>query len=177
MTADELLALPKGKDRYELVKGELITLPPAGGEHGSITMKITIRLALFIEQHGLGECFSAETGFIVSRDPDTVRAPDFSFILKERIPAEGIPRAFLSVVPTLVLEVLSPGDSVIEVEEKIEDWLEFGVDEVWVINPRRKSVTVYAKDRDPHTVRSGDIIRGSGVLAAFSHPVADLFPR
>jgi Uma2 family endonuclease len=176
MTADELLALPKGKDRYELVKGELITMPPAGEEHGEIANNISFLLTAFIRANQLGKTYAAETGFVLARDPDTVRGPDFAFVPNDRIPPGAPSKKFSKLVPALVLEVLSPGDSVIEVEEKIEDWLGFGVDEVWIANPRRKAVTIYATGHDPHTVRNGEVIRGSGILAGFSHPVAELFP-
>jgi Uma2 family endonuclease len=129
-----------------------------------------------LEQRKLGECFAAETGFIVGRDPDTVRAPDYAFIPKERIPEGGITKKFLTTVPSVVIEILSPGDAAVDVEEKIGEWLEFGVDEVWVVNPKRRTVTVHAQGRDAHVVRSGEVLEGTGALAGFSLRVAELFP-
>ena len=79
-TADELIHLPRGKCRYELVKGELFEMPPAGGRHGSVAMRIGILLGSHVMRNRLGEVFAADTGFIVRRDPDTVRAPDACFI-------------------------------------------------------------------------------------------------
>ena len=76
MTAAELLAMPDdGFHRYELVKGELITMPPAGGEHGAIGIRAAVRIGVFVEQNDLGVIFNSDTGFIVETDPDTVRAP------------------------------------------------------------------------------------------------------
>src|SRR3954447_24700286 len=89
MTADELLRMPDDGFRYELVKGELRKMCPAGNEHGRVAMKFGWRLAQYVEANDLGEVYAAETGFLISSEPDTVRAPDVSFVRKERIPEVG----------------------------------------------------------------------------------------
>lgn len=78
LTADELLALPDDGCRHELVYGELRTMAPAGSEHGVITMRLASRVFLYVESRRLGEVFTAETGFRIASDPDTVRAPDLA---------------------------------------------------------------------------------------------------
>jgi Uma2 family endonuclease len=83
MTADELLKLSRGKFRYELVKGELITMSPAGSEHGAVIMNLAVPLGQYIKANKLGIAFGAETGFKLATDPDTVRAPDISFVRSE----------------------------------------------------------------------------------------------
>lgn len=97
-TADQLLALPTGMGkRYELVAGELRVMSPAGWRHGAVVENIQYILGAFIRQHRLGRGFGAETGFLLKRNPDTVRAPDFAFIAKKtfpkRIPTRPIGRA------------------------------------------------------------------------------------
>src|SRR4051812_48739578 len=101
MTIDDLLHLPADHLRHELVRGELTTMPPTSDEHGVRTVRVTIRLGVFIEKHHLGEAFGAETGFIISRSPDTVRAPDFAFVTKERMAKQGLTGRFYPAAPDL----------------------------------------------------------------------------
>jgi Uma2 family endonuclease len=116
-TADELLKLPRGKVRYELVKGELQSMSPAGSEHGAVTLRLSTLLDQFVTDRGLGLAFGAETGFLIHRDPDTVRAPDLAFVGQERIPPESPPQGFWPGAPDLAVEVVSPGDVVREIDE------------------------------------------------------------
>ncbi|MGB9181189.1 MAG: Uma2 family endonuclease, partial [Pyrinomonadaceae bacterium] len=76
MTAEELLLLPGGKHRYELVKGELKTMSPAGSEHGAIIVNVTLLVGQHVKSNNLGVVFGAETGFEIEENPDTVLAPD-----------------------------------------------------------------------------------------------------
>lgn len=175
MTAEELLASPQYEKHCELVKGELIMMAPAGGGHGRITHRVVLRVGNFIDAQKRGEGIAAETGFLLSRDPDTVRAPDFAFIPSDRIPPGGIGPKFITVVPGLVIEVLSPGDSAMAVAEKIDDWAAFGVDEIWVVNPKLKTVTVHLPGKDPHTLRMGESLAPGGALTGLTLPVADIF--
>ena len=105
LTAEELLRLSTTGRRYELVKGELWEMPPAGGRHGSVAMRIGIILGSYVRENELGEVFAAETGFILRRDPDTVRAPDAAFVARERLPAGELPAGYLEMVPDLAVEV------------------------------------------------------------------------
>src|SRR5215217_8289743 len=74
VTADELLLMPDDGFRYELVKGELRRMNPAGNVHGRVTMCVAWRLARYVEENQLGTVYAAETGFSLASDPDTVRA-------------------------------------------------------------------------------------------------------
>src|SRR5215470_7172623 len=94
MTAEELFQLPDDGCRYELVEGGLIRMPPAGGEHGDVTMNVGFLLKEYVKAHKLGVVSAAETGFVLQRSPDTVRAPDAAFVTKERIPPGGVPKGY-----------------------------------------------------------------------------------
>jgi len=85
MTADELLAMPHDGYRYELVKGVLKRMSPAGDEHGRVGMELAIPLGAHVKKNKLGKLYLAETGFLIKTDPDTVRAPDIAFVRIERI--------------------------------------------------------------------------------------------
>lgn len=95
VTANELLALPTGMgQRYELVAGELRVMSPSGWRHGGVAATIAAILGSHIRQNNLGRAFGAETGFLLKRSPDTVRAPDFAFIAKEHLPTQEPAEAF-----------------------------------------------------------------------------------
>ena len=175
MTAAELLAMPDdGFHRYELVKGELITMAPAGGEHGAIGIKAAIRLGNFIESNDLGVVFNADTGFIIDTDPDTVRAPDVSFVRKERIPPDGIPKGFMPLAPDLAVEVISPSDSYTEVAEKVAQLLEAGTQLVVLIDPRSRTVSLHY-DGVIDRLTEADILTLGDVLPGFECAVGELF--
>ena len=175
MTADELLKLSDDGYRYELVKGELRKMAPAGSEHGVLTLRLAWRLAQHIEKHELGVFFAAETGFRIKSDPDTVRAPDVAFVRKERIPDTGIPKGYWQGAPDLAVEVISPSDTYVEVEDKVLDWIIAGASMVWVVNPRHRTVTVHNSLRDSTLLTEEDELNGGDVIEGFQCRVAEIF--
>lgn len=174
-TADELFMMPDDGFRYELVRGEIRRMPPAGSEHGAVIMNIGTPLDQFVKANGLGVVFGAETGFKIASEPDTVRAPDLAFVRRERIPEEGIPRGFWPGAPDLAVEVVSPGDTYTEVEEKVHDWLNAGTRMVLVLNPRTRTVAVYTSHTDVVRLTESDTLDGGEVLPGFTCRVAELF--
>ena len=175
VTADDLLRMSGDGRRYELVEGELISMAPAGGRHGHVAMQIGWRLAEHVAKNGLGMAFAAETGFLLERSPDTVRAPDAAFISAERIPPGGITASFVDIVPDLVVEVASPGDTSSELQVKTEEWLRYGVRMVWIAYPNSQSIAVYSSLDDSLIFNVGDEIAGDPVLPGFRCPVEDIF--
>ena len=177
MTADDLGRMPDDGQRHELIRGELTMMAPAGGGHGRIAMKLGARLATYVETKRLGEVCAAETGFIIARNPDTVRAPDAAFVSTKLIPSTGLPDGFVPFAPDIAVEVLSPSDSQLDVEEKIEQWLTGGTLLVWVVNPRNKTVTIHRPTRDPQVLREDETLGGESVCKGFSIKVAEIFGR
>src|SRR5688572_2603706 len=125
-TAEDLERLSAEGLRYELMAGELRPMSPAGGEHGSLTKRLDHFLSTHVYEHGIGECFAAETGFLVARNPDTTLAPGWAFVASSRMP-RPLPRGFVPVVPDVVLETRSPRDTSQAVGEKVTAWLRAGV--------------------------------------------------
>lgn len=110
-TAEELMELPHGEGfRYELINGELEKTMSPGLPRGRITMRLAGPLSEFIWAHDLGDVFAAETGFQLTFDPDTVLAPDVSFVNKARLEQVGETERYCAGAPDLVVEVLSPSD-------------------------------------------------------------------
>jgi Uma2 family endonuclease len=175
VTADELCTLPDDGFRYELVRGEVRRMPPAGSEHGAVVMNLGSPLHAFVRSHDLGVVLGAETGFKIASDPDTVRAPDLAFVRCERIPESGIPSGFWLGAPDLAVEVISPSDTYTEVEEKVHDWLKAGTRMVLVLNPRTRTVTIYTFSTIVVQLTESDTLTGGEVLPAFTCQVSGLF--
>src|SRR5438094_4372444 len=110
MTADQLLRMPEDGCRHELRAGELITMSPPGGQHGQFNNRLNIPLGAHVLAGRLGVVVT-EVGFRLSRDPDTVRAPDIAVVRRERIPPGGVPVGYWEGAPDLAVEVISPSES------------------------------------------------------------------
>ena len=175
MTGEELMELPEDGYRYELVKGELHTMTPAGRRHGEIAMTLGIVLGNHARAHRLGTVCAAETGFYLSRDPDTVRAPDVSFVAQERIPAEVDADDYWPIAPDLAVEVVSPSDKTAEVLAKVAEYLEAGTRLVWVVYPQTQTVVIYRPSADVRLLSVGDTLEGEDVVPGFACPVGEVF--
>jgi Uma2 family endonuclease len=174
-TAEELLMMPKDGFRYELVKGELKKMSPAGVEHGAVAVNLTILLGQYVKANNLGIVLAAETGFKLAIDPDTVLAPDVSFVRRERIPQSGLPKAFYPGAPDLAVEVVSPGDTKKEIEGKVEEWLAAGASAVWVVDPKRRTVIVHRLRAEAITLGETDELDGQDVVPGFRCNVSEIF--
>ena len=174
-TAEELFHLPAVGRRLELVRGKVYEMAPAGGRHGYTAMNTGVIVGGHVRANGLGRVFAATTGFILWRDPDTVRAPDVAFVAQSRLSVDEIPDSFIELVPDLVVEVVSPGDTRREVQEKIEEWLSAGVRLVWVLYPATRSAIIYRSLNDVTHLGEDDILDGEDVVPGFACPLADLF--
>lgn len=173
--------MPNDGAGYELVRGELRrkgdsqAISPAGFKHGAIVARLTGALVPHIEASELGEVTGAETDFKLASDPDTVRAPDVGFVRRERIPAVELSEKFWPGAPDLAVEVISPNDTLYEVDEKVEDYLAAGVRLIWIVNPKKHTVTVYHQNSEPQTLCESDVLDGSDVVKGFQYKVVRLF--
>ena len=175
MTAEDLLRLAGDGKRCELIDGTLIEMSPAGTEHGLIAMKAGAMLYQFVRRRGLGEVFAAETGFVLSSDPDTVRAPDVAFVAADRIPSSGVPAGYMRLAPDLVVEVVSPSDTASDLQSKVYAWLDAGCKLVWVVYPATRSVTIFRSRHDVRALSEEDTLDGGPLFDEFNLEVRDLF--
>lgn len=171
ITADELWQMGHGK-RIELVQGVIVEMAPTGGEHGEICAWLTHLLFAHVAAHKLGTLTSAETGFVLFTDPDTVRAPDIGFIAASR---RVKTKRFYRFAPDLAVEVVSPGDTVAEIEQKALDYLQAGTQTVWVVYPDLRVVAVYRPGEAVSVLRGAEKIDGGKVLPGFAITVDDVF--
>jgi Uma2 family endonuclease len=171
-TADELLRLPQDGFRYELVQGELKRMSPAGYDHGDIAMNIGAHLKAHVRAHHLGKVFAAETGFLLSRNPDTVLAPDVSYVRTERLmPARG--RGYFAGCPDLAVEVISPDDLYTDVDEKTQHYLRAGTRAVVIVNPRTGTVHVHRGPSDMKAMT--ETLAVDDVVPGWKMPLSEIF--
>ncbi|MBI1748795.1 MAG: Uma2 family endonuclease [Acidobacteria bacterium] len=174
MTAEELIKMPDDSYKYELVRGELIRMSPTGGQHGIVTINISLPLASYVKSHNLGKVCGAETGFKITQNPDTVRAPDVSFIARDRIPEE-IPDNYWPFAPDLAVEVVSSNDRYDEIQQKVKEYLDAGARMVWVADPKTRIIMVYRSLKEVLVLTEKDNLSGEDVIPGFTCSVADLF--
>ncbi len=175
ITAEELLALPRNGDRYELIRGVLVQKMPTGDAHGDVVSKINYALAHYAHTNDYGEVRAGEPGYRLERDPDTVRAPDVAWIAPGRIPV-GTP-GYPDFAPDLAVEVKSPGNSNAEMSAKAAMWLSYGSREVWVADPETAALIRFRPNTAPVTLAEDDTLDGSELLPGFTTPIWRLFRR
>jgi Uma2 family endonuclease len=180
ITADELLVMPPYDEsgnqcRFELIRGELKVMSLAKPLHGAICSRLHIKIGSFVEEHELGESFGAETGFHVERDPDSVWGADVAFVSHERLAAVENFEKYFPFAPDLAVEVLSPGNTAREINEKIAMYFAAGSRAVWVFNPKKRTAAVYASPTDVRILNEQETLDGGDVLPGFTLDLAKLF--
>ena len=175
LTADDLLAMPEDGNRYELLRGELVSTPMSSYESSDIAAGIVTALRTYAHANKLGRVASADGAFIPAHDPYTVRIPDVSFVRMERLPSLEQRRRFLELATDLAVEVVSPSDSANAVHEKVLEYLGAGVHQVWIVHPIQRTVTVYSEGGVARVLGEVDTLDGGDLLPGFSLAVADIF--
>lgn len=174
ITAEEFLHWPD-EGRCELVNGKIVHLTASRFRHGVVEIELGSALRAYAKESRRGIVAGGEVGLWVRRNPDTVRAADLVFISRERH-ARRNPKGFLDIPPELVVEVLSPDDRRGDVQEKLEEYFEMGVDLVWIVDPELRYVLAYRGSLfDVERFEEGDILVDEVILPGFSLSVADLF--
>lgn len=175
ITAEEFAALPLDGWRAELIRGEIVTMPAAFTDHGETAMNLAFIVTGYVKAHKLGKTFAAETGFLIARNPDTVRAPDFAFIQASRATAAASAPSWGQVIPDLVAEVVSSSDRASEIDAKVRMWLEAGVRLVWVLYPQTHTIFAHSPDAPVRLLKDGGTLDGGDVLPGFTVPVEEVF--
>jgi Uma2 family endonuclease len=173
VTGDDLARMPEDGFRYELVRGRLVRMTPASPRHGRITMALAARLWHHVTTRGLGEVWT-EVGFRLASDPDTVRAPDVSFVSTNRLPLPDA-RGFYRGAPDLAIEVLSPGETPADVHEKVRHYLGAGTLLIVVLDPEGRRATVHRPHADPLSLTSADTLELEPVVPGFRVRLEELF--
>lgn len=169
---DEELMRIKHEGKVELVDGEVRLRTPAGGRQGRVSARLAVRLGSYILRHRLGEIFDAQTGF---RPRDTMFAPDFSFVSHERLGPEGVPDGFLHVPPDLAVEVLGLDETFADYNEKVAEYLSWGVRLIWLVDPNTGTVMVIRQSGERQILRGKDVLSGEDVVPGFKVRVKTIF--
>ena len=176
-TDEAFMALPDDGHRYEIVNGELIDMGNSGALHGYIAIVLSSALFSVVMSKKLGALLDSSTAFKMKNG--NKRSPNISFFAKERL--QGItelPTGFLEGAPDLAVEVLSPGNTVEEIHEKLVEYFENGARLAWVIHPTEHYLLVYRSAVEPdRLLKSTDSLDGEDVIPGFTLPVADLFQK
>ena len=175
MTAEELMKLPRGYYRAELVNGELITMPLPGLPHGRIATRLGRPLAQFVEDHHLGEVFIGDVGFQLTWNPDTVLGPDVSFISKARLDEVVEINGYWQGPPDLAVEVYSPGYRPGKVSKRISRLLNCGTKQVWIVDLKHSTVRVYRSSLDVTTFLGSDDLEEQDLFQGFRLPLDRIF--
>jgi len=173
LTVDEFLVYDVPDGKAELVRGELRMSPSPGGRHGAVVTAITRRL-LYLEDRGLGRLLS-NAGFELVKLPKTVRAPDLAFVRADHLPPGGIGDGPMQVSPDLAVEVVSPSDTHARIRERLDDYRTSSVPLVWLVDPRRRTVTVIEGDRPPLVLGEQDALDGGTVIPDLRCKVGEFF--
>ena len=175
ITAEELLKLHSEGVRGELIRGVLCETMPPGIDHATIVANLTGMLWAFLKRRRIGRLLSGDPGIWVERRPDTVRAPDIAFYLPERMALDVSIPGYAEIVPDLAIEVVSPNDTVTEVNDKAKMWVDSGVKLVWVVWPRWHTVEIFRPGENVVELSGDAILEGQDILPGFSTPITEIF--
>jgi Uma2 family endonuclease len=175
MTIEAFELLGEEAEDYEVLDGMLVERETMGRGHGRLGFDLGFALGLFVKPRELGEIYTSDTSFVIARDPLQILKPDISFVAKERLTPEVDEKGYVLLVPDLVVEVASPNDRPSRVRRKIERYREAGVRLIWLVQPRLRTVTVYAAGEEPRTLGEDDELDGGNVLPGFRLRLAEIF--
>jgi len=181
MSLDELVRLFENEGPFELINGERVALNPMVMKHNVRAKRLYDALVRYLLDKSLGEAYF-EAAFVLTYQSDWVtgsRVPDILFVHAERLAAyiaahpnwEDMP---LVLVPDLAVEVISTNDHYSDVDAKVDLYLDDGVETVWVVDPKQKTVTVRGRDYYKK-LKVGDVLTGGNVIPGFELAVEKIF--
>lgn len=175
LTAEEFAAMPELGRFTELVKGEVIQVPPPSFNHGQVCFNVAFALGMHVVPRGIGRILTNDSGIITERDPDSVLGADVAYFSYERLPREITPSVYPEVAPELVIELMSPDDVFRDVMAKVDEYLAAGVLLVYVIDPSREQAMLFEKGKLGTLFGPADEMTFPGVLPELRIPVGPLF--
>ncbi len=174
MTAEEFSQLPDDGRVLELIDGIVVEVePPPGIQHEYVIMRVGRLLGTHVEEHGLGAVVGGP-GFVLARGPDEVRAPDVAFIAGDRGDQVARTPGYWAGAPDLVVEILSPSNTLAELEKKAQKWLDGGARAVLLLAPLPRTAMVLRPAAEPVRLTPDDVVDLDDVVAGWRPRVAEL---
>ena len=175
-TVTDLEALAGDEKHYELVRGDLLMMSPASPTQGRYASRLVRHLGAYVDDHDLGEVYTAEPGFELQTEPEIiVRAPDVAFVRKERIPNAFQQAGFWQLSPDLVVEIISPSESAGSVQDKVNDYLQAGTRMIWLVYPNTQTVVEHGPSGSIRQFGPADALQGGDVIPGYHLPLSYLF--
>jgi Uma2 family endonuclease len=172
LTAQEFMDMDLGEGSFELVRGEVVELPPPRGRHGLVCGNVLFALESFGRRTGFGYTLANDSAVQTERVPDTVRGADVCFYSNARLPRTEVGDEIPPVPPDVAVEVLSPGNRPVEVAE----YLSVGVFVVLIVDPKRRTVAIYRRgDESPILLGDADMLENMPELPGFACAVSEFF--
>ncbi len=179
MTTEELLALPRNGTERWLIEGQLREKPMT--VRNRIHSRIMVCISHFLESwrklqpEPRGEVLCGEAGCRLRRDPDTTVGIDVVYVAANLVQQQSDDTTLIDGVPTLIVEILSPSDTIEDIEEKIDLYQNAGVPLIWIIDPHYRTITIYRLDREPELVNIRQELTAEPFLPGFRVAVAEIF--
>ncbi|MBW4673867.1 MAG: Uma2 family endonuclease [Desmonostoc geniculatum HA4340-LM1] len=166
----------KNRDyRFErTASGEILIMPPTGSDTGRRNVKITTQLDIWNSESNLGEVFDSSTGFTLPNGAE--RSPDASWVKIERWNAltPEQQEKFAPICPDFVVELRSPSDSLKDLQEKMQEYIENGAQLGWLIDRKNKRVEIYRPGKDVEILNNPTSLSGENVLPGFVLNLQDI---
>jgi Uma2 family endonuclease len=157
-------------------QGEIIIVPPAGGESDHQSLDVGAELHFWAKRHKKGMAFGSSAGFILPTG--AVYAADAAWVSTERLAKLTKPqrKTFLPLAPEFVVEVMSPSDRLKDAKAKMNDWMDGGVELAWLIDPDHETVYIYRAGQSSPELRKGIAsISGEGPVAGFALDLTEIW--
>jgi Uma2 family endonuclease len=169
------VSLPENADRwFELERGEIIELPPPKKPHGIVCGNVARILGNYAVSIKTGYVTTNDAGYITERSPDSVRGPDIAYWVDQDAISPEAPQ-YTDAPPVVAVEVLSPDDRINRLLRKVGEYLNSGVQQVWIIDPVSRDVAIHQRGVAPLFLSERDELSGGETLPGFQCAVADLF--
>lgn len=175
MTLEEFYAYHPDDRKYELQAGFVLSEPHPGGRHGRVCLRMALLLESFVDARELGFAFIGEAGYLLALDPPTVFIPDVSYLSRARGQKQVAATTPFHGAPDLAIEVLSPSNRAGEIGRKVAAYAAAGCPLVWILDPKRRTVTVHEGLAASRVLWEEDVLDGGSVIPGFSVLVRELF--
>jgi len=173
VTLDEFVRQAETKPATEYACGRALQKPMPNREHAALQIFLAALLVQFLDRTGIGQAFTEFRCIFGPPGRERTYVPDLCYVAREHLTADRyLPRA-----PDLAIEILSPDQHMPHFLDKIQFYLLYGVQLVWVIDPATSTVTVQAPNQEAQVLGSGDTLSGGDVLPGFTVPVDAIFAR